>query len=127
MLTEKQEQFVQNIAMGMNQAEAYRSAYPNQRMSDKTIWEAASRLMKNDKVVARLKEIRDIAATPNIITAQKRKEWLTEVINNDEIDINARLKASDQLNRMEGEYTQKVNTTITYEDNLRKVVGGDEY
>ena len=112
MLTEKQEQFVQNIARGMNQAEAYRSAYPNQRMSDKTIWEAASRLMKNDKVVARLKEIRDIAATPNIITAQKRKEWLTEVINNDEIDINARLKASDQLNKMEGEYVQKVEAEV---------------
>lgn len=110
MLTDKQEAFVQNVAKGMNQAEAYRSAYPNQRMSDKTIYEAASRLMANSKIVARLKELRDIAATPNIITAQKRKEWLTEVINNPEIGIDARLRASDQLNRMEGEYIQKVET-----------------
>lgn len=127
MLTEKQEQFVQNVARGMNQAEAYRSAYPNTKMSDKTVWEAASRLMRNDKVVARIKEIRNIAATPNILTAQKRKEWLTSVINNEEIDINARLKASDQLNKMEGEYVQKVQASVSYEDNLRKVVGGDEY
>lgn len=112
MLTEKQEQFVQNIIQGMNQAEAYRSAYPNQRMSDKTIWEAASRLMKNDKVVARIKELRDMSATPAIITAQKRKEWLTEVINDSNMDINARLKASDQLNRMEGEYVQKVEAEV---------------
>lgn len=127
MLTEKQEQFVQNVARGMSQAEAYRSAYPNTKMSDKTVWEAASRLMRNDKVVARLRDIRNIAATPNILTAQKRKEWLTSVINNEEIDINARLKASDQLNKMEGEYVQKVQASVSYEDNLRKVVGGDEY
>lgn len=112
MLTEKQEAFVQNIAKGMSQAEAYRSAYPNQRMSDKTIYEAASRLMANSKIVARLKELRDIAAIPTIITAQKRKEWLTEVINDPDIDINAKLKASDQLNRMEGEYIQKVEAEV---------------
>ena len=112
MLTEKQEKFVQNIVQGMNQAEAYRSAYPNQRMSDKTIWEAASRLMKNDKVVARLKELRDVSATPAIITAQKRKEWLTEVIQDPGVDINAKLKASDQLNRMEGEYVTKVEGNL---------------
>ena len=42
MLTAKQEQFVKNIIDGMSQADAYRNAYPNQRMSDKTIWESAS-------------------------------------------------------------------------------------
>ncbi len=112
MLTENQEQFAKNIAQGMSQIDAYRSAYPKQRMSDKTLYEAASRLMANSKIVARLKELRDIAATPNIITAQKRKEWLTEVINDPDVDINAKLKASDQLNRMEGEYIQKVEAEV---------------
>jgi len=112
MLTANQEQFAKNIAQGMSQIDAYRSAYPKQKMSDKTLYEAASRLMSNSKILARLKELRDIAATPNIITAQKRKEWLTEVINDPDIDINAKLKASDQLNRMEGEYIQKVETEL---------------
>ena len=53
-----------------------------------------------------------MAAKVTIMTAQQRKEWLTEVINNPEIDINARLKASDQLNRMDGEYTQKIEANI---------------
>ena len=120
MLTTNQEQFVQNIIQGMSQTEAYRSAYPNQRMSDKTLNEAASRLAANSKVVARLKEIRDINARPSIMNAQKRKEWLTEVINNEDIDINARLKASDQLNRMEGEYVTKVegNLNVTKLEDL---------
>lgn len=112
MLTAKQELFVQNIIQGMSQADAYRSAYPKNRMSDKTLHEAASRLMTNSKVIARLKEIRDINASPAIMSAQKRKEWLTEVINDPDVDINARLKASDQLNRMEGEYVTKVEGNL---------------
>ena len=112
MLTAKQEEFAKAIAEGMNQSDAYRSAYSTNRMTDKTIWENASRLMGDSKVLARVKELREATVTPKIITAQKRKEWLTDVINNPEVDINARLKASDQLNRMEGEYVQKVETEI---------------
>ena len=125
MLTENQEKFAQNIINGMDQAEAYRSAYPKQRMSDKTIWEAASRLMKNSKVVARIKELRDMLAKSTIITAQKRKEWLTEVINDPKVGINAKLKASDQLNRMEGEYTQKVEAEVKSTVNIRIELSDD--
>jgi phage terminase small subunit len=118
MLTANQEEFAKKVAEGMNYADAYRFAYPKQRMSDKTIWEAASRLKDNPKVLARIKEIRDINARPSIISAQKRKEWLTEVINDPDIDINAKLKASDQLNRMEGEYVQKVEAAVTNAVNI---------
>lgn len=114
MLTEKQEQFVRNILEGMNQTDAYRAAYPNQRMSDKTISEAASRLMANSKVVARLSELRNELARPSIMSAQKRLEWLTEVINGEE-DINAKLKAIDIMNRMQGEYTQKIEAEVKNE------------
>lgn len=114
MLTEKQEQFVRNILEGMNQTDAYKAAYPNQRMSDKTISEAASRLMTNSKVVARLSELRNELARPSIMSAQKRLEWLTEVINGEE-DINAKLKAIDIMNRMQGEYTQKIEAEVKNE------------
>lgn len=111
MLTPKQEQFVQNIIEGMSQADAYRSAYSKQKMSDKTVWEAASRLMKNDKVVARLLELRNELAKPSIMTAQERLEWLTDVINGEE-DINAKLKAVDIMNKMQGEYVTKVEGNL---------------
>jgi phage terminase small subunit len=113
MLTAKQEEFAKAIAEGMNQSDAYRSAYSTNRMTDKTIWENASRLMGDSKVLARVKELRDMAAKSTIMTAQRRKEWLTEIINDPDIDINARLKASDQLNRMDGEYIQKVEAAVT--------------
>lgn len=113
MLTPKQEQFAKAIALdGMSYSDAYRSAYETKRMSDKTINEKASLLKDQDKIRTRIKELRDEVDTPKIMSAQKRKEWLTEVINNPEVDINARLKASDQLNRMEGEYVTKVEGNL---------------
>lgn len=127
MLTAKQEKFARGIAEGMTQAEAYRSAYNTSRMTDKSVIEKASELASNVNITARLRELRDMAAKSTIMTAQQRKEWLTEVINDSAIDINARLKASDQLNKMDGEYVQKVQASISYEDRLRELVGGDEY
>lgn len=112
MLTPKQELFAQKIAEGMSQADAYRSAYACKNMSDNAIYREASLLVDNPNIAQRLKELRDMAAKPSIMSAQKRKEWLTEVINDPEVDINARLRASDQLNKMEGEYVQKVETEL---------------
>lgn len=111
-LTANQESFARGIAEGKSYTDAYRSAYKTDRMSPEAINVEASRLKDNPKVALRIKELRDISALPTIMTAQRRKEWLTEVINNDEIDINARLKASDQLNKMEGEYVTKVEGSL---------------
>ena len=57
MLTTQQETFAQNIIMGMSQAEAYRNAYNTNKMTDKTVWEKASRLMATDKVRARVSSL----------------------------------------------------------------------
>ena len=53
-LTGKQEAFVRGILKGMDQGEAYRAAGYSLNNSDKTIWEAASRLFANSKVSARI-------------------------------------------------------------------------
>ena len=125
MLTSNQEEFVKRVAEGMSYADAYRSAYPKQKMSDKTIWEAASRLMKNDKVVARLKELRDISAKDTIMSAQKRLEWLTEAIADKDVAINDKLKAIDIMNKMQGEYTQKVQAEVTNAVNINIELSDD--
>ena len=96
----------------MTQSDAYRSAYNTSKMTDKSVWEKASELANDIKVAERVRELRDMAAKSTIMTAQQRKEWLTKVINDPEVDINAKLKASDQLNRMDGEYTQKIEANV---------------
>ena len=56
-LTQKQSSFVENLSMGFSASDAYRAAYNASEMSDKTIWEASSRLSKHPKVVARLDQL----------------------------------------------------------------------
>lgn len=118
MLTAKQEAFVQNILQGMSQADAYRSAYPNQRMSDKTIWESASKLMANPKVITRLTELREQLANENIMSAQKRMEWLTKVIKDNSEKTENKIKALDILNKMDGEYVQKIAAEVQTETTI---------
>ena len=57
VLTVKQNDFVVEIMEGASQTSAYRSAYNTQNMSQKTIWEEASRLRRHPKVAARIIEL----------------------------------------------------------------------
>ncbi len=136
MLTQKQEAFAQAIIEGKNQADAYKSAYSAKNMSDNAIYREASLLISNPKVAQRIKELRDNLAKPSIMTAQERLEFLTEVINGtrgekiiqvvdgEQIEIEApasmknRLAAVDIMNKMQGEYTQKVEASVTNAVNI---------
>lgn len=119
MLTPKQEKFVQGIIEGMSQADAYRSAYSCKKMTDKSVWEAASRLMSDDKVNARVQELRERVACETIMSARKRQEWLTEFIQGEHMSTD-KLRAMDILNKMTGEYVQKIegNLNVTKLEDL---------
>ena len=130
MLTEKQERFVQGIIEGKTQAEAYRSAYNCKNMSDNAIYREASLLVDNQKVAQRIKELREQMMKPSIMTAQQRLEYLTRVIKGEEVEetvcwedgervsyyepasIRTRLQAIDLMNKMQGEYVQKVEANV---------------
>lgn len=130
MLTAKQEQFAKAIVEGMNQADAYRSAYDTKNMSDNSVYVNASKLIANAKVALRIKELRDELAKPTIMTAQERLEFLTQVINGTkgekafeevngdlvEVEVPAsmkcRLTAVDIMNKMQGEYVTKVEGNL---------------
>lgn len=127
MLTAKQEAFVQNILQGMSQADAYRSAYDAKNMSDKTIHERASVLASQDKVKTRLKELRDKLANEKIMTAQERLQWLTELVKSAEASNTDKLKALDIMNKMDGEYVQKIAAEVQTETTINiELVDDDE-
>lgn len=114
MLTPKQEKFAQGIALeGLTQADAYRSAYDTEKMKDKTINEKASLLANKDNVRARIQELRDSLVSPKIMTAQERLEWLTTIIKSEAETTRDKLSASDQMNKMQGEYTQKIEAEVS--------------
>lgn len=57
-LTHKRELFANYyVECGGNASEAYRRAYAAEKMTDKQIWEEASKLMNNPKVAQRVKEL----------------------------------------------------------------------
>jgi hypothetical protein len=70
-LTAKQEAFCQGIADGLGQADAYRAAYDADGMKDTTIYPLASKLMKNDKVTARIAELKS--------QVQEKQLWSREM------------------------------------------------
>ena len=137
-IASKKELFARKIVEGMSQADAYRAAYSTKNMSPKTVWEKASRLMADDKVRARVKELSDEAATESVMTARERleflsrvvrgeeKEKLTQVIDGQQIDVEiasalkTKLNALDIMNKMTGEYTTKIegNVGVKLEDLL---------
>ena len=125
MLTAKQEKFVQGIIEGMSQADAYRNAYRAKNMSDNAIYREASLLLDNPNVAQRLQELRDQMMKPSIMSAQKRLEWLTEVIQKDSESTGDKLKAIDIMNKMQGEYVQKVQAEVTNAVNINIELSDD--
>lgn len=123
MLTIKQEKFVQNIMLGMSQADAYRASYNAKNMGDNAIYREASLLIENPKVSQRLKELRDQLANESIMSAQKRMEWLTSIVNATGESTGDRLKAIDILNKMSGEYVQKVQADVDTDVTVTVVLG----
>ena len=125
MLTPKQEKFVQNIIEGMSQAYAYRSAYNTNKMTDKSVWESASKLMNDPKVASRVQELRDQITSEKIMNAQERMEWLTQVVKDAEEKTENRLKAVDIMNKMQGEYVQKVVADVDTSFNINIELSDD--
>ena len=144
MLTAKQEKFVQNIIEGMSQADAYRNSYSTNRMSDKSITEEASKLMANPNIATRVKELRDRLADESIMTAKERLKYLTRVIKGIETEkkvewdegravtceepasIKTRLSAIDIMNKMQGEYVQKVEANVDTSYTINIELSDDE-
>lgn len=143
-LTNKQEEFVQNLINGASQREAYRKAYNAENMKDSTVDSKASRLFKNDKVRARFDEIQDRMRerqeTKTIMTAEERMEWLSKLVNGEvpeevveTVDgvhvkitkpakLDTRLKALDTLNKMDGNYKTNIEGSIDINKKLEDLI-----
>lgn len=104
MLTSKQEQFAQNIADGMTQADAYRNAYNAENMSDNSIWVNASKLTADAKVAVRIKELKDKIAAKKLWTREMGVKALMRAyqIAEKNEQSSAMTQAAKELNAMHG-------------------------
>lgn len=103
-LTPKQEKFVEEIAKGKTQRQAYLVAYPNSKnYKENTIDSRASVLMKNKKVVKRLNELKQ--------STEKKVEW-------------TRKKALETINYvmdMNKKEIERINEAFNTEIDLKEV------
>ncbi len=130
----RQENFAKYMAEGMKQIDAYRRAVPTSRKwKDKTVYNRASEWYNTREILGRIKEIQAAATSETIMSVTKRKEWLSQLIESDDEETRDKLKAVDILNKMDGEYTEKVEVNgqinnpfsqLTTEE-LKKLVDDD--
>ena len=129
MLRPKQEKFIQNIVNGMSQRQAYKDAY-SAKYSNKSIDEKASTLFNSEKVQERYRELLKKLEDESIMSAIERRRWLTKVIKGDikhtsydgngnsyenEAYISDKMKAIDIMNKMDGEYINKLELSNNQE------------
>lgn len=104
----RHEKFVQCLIAGMSQRKAYREAFPaSVRWKDTTVDVNASKLFSDTKVLLRYKELQEEAQDAAIMTRKERMVALSDIAQNAEKEADM-IKAIDTLNKMDGDYTSKV-------------------
>jgi terminase small subunit-like protein len=104
-LTPKQEAFATACAKGENASEAYRGAYDASRMTAKTVNEAASRLLANSKVSARISELRAPALRRHEVSVDRTMNEIAIAaygVVDEVLTWPAKLKALEMLARIDG-------------------------
>ena len=99
-LTQKQENFVRNLFIGMSQREAYVEAGYSSNQLPATIDRHAFDLANEGKVLARLNELNEAAESKKVLTVKERKERLSELSKKDEYAV----PAIREINKMDGAY-----------------------
>lgn len=99
-MTPKQEAFAQALADGMTQSDAYRVAYGPKNMAEDTIHQAASRLAKNSKILARLEELREPLIEKALWTREMSVKALVQAYR--EGNAGVKVSAVKELNAMHG-------------------------
>ena len=143
MLSVKQEAFCLHYAKTGNATESYKQA-GYQAKTATAIYSNANRLLKNDKVQARLRELAEELATDKIANIKEIQERLTRILRMEETEdqvvvegngdgcSDARIikkrpalkdviKAGETLGKMQGAFDNKMNTMVVV-----PVFGGEE-
>ena len=88
----------------------------------------AYELLENVGVSAYIKELTEKAKDERILTAKDRQVMLSDIARDCDNEPSDRIKAVDTLNKMTGEYTVKVDTTVKTSSKLADVfsqIGGE--
>ena len=106
-LTERQKKFAEYYAQCRNITEsAIKSGY-----SKKYAETHACKLLENISICQYVQELTEKSKNDRILTATQRQEILSDIARSEENYPSDRIKSIDVLNKMTGEYLQKVEVT----------------
>ncbi len=110
-LTGKQEAFAQSYVLnGGNASKAYRDSYSWEGMSENALRVEAMRTLALPNISLTIEELRLPVRKEAIASIEKRKVWLTNLIDDDYARNTDKLRAVDLLNQMEGVYITKIES-----------------
>ena len=101
-LTHQQEAFCRYVADGLNQSDAYRSAYNAENMTDKSIHENASKVAAHAKVQPRLRELKEELEEQQLWSRENSVKVLAVIARDGDLLTSARVSSVKELNAMHG-------------------------
>lgn len=109
-ITSKQEAFANEFVRIGNASEAYRVCYDvGEKTLDKTVWEAACRLLADGKVNARVKELQQLVQNITLVTVNSITEKLEKAyeLAEDEKQSNGMIAAANSQAKLHGLLVEK--------------------
>lgn len=104
-VTERQKKFAEYYAQCGNAAQSAIQAGYSKKYANTN----ASKLLQNTTITEYIKRLTEDAQTARIMTARERQALLSDMAKNGKNSPADRMRAIDTLNKMTGEYTQKVS------------------
>lgn len=123
-MTSRQKKFAEYYVQHGNGAEAARRAGYSESYAE----HRTDEMLRNVEVSEYIKQLSEQARNDRIMTAKERQALLSDIAKDVDNAPSDRIKAVDTLNKMTGEYTVKVDTTVKTSDKLADVfrqIGGE--
>lgn len=123
-MTERQKKFAEYYAQSGNTVQSAIKAGYSENYANTN----ACKLLENDRVAEYIRQLAEKAQDSRIMTAKERQALLSDIAKDGDNAPSDRIKAVDTLNKMTGEYTVKVDTTVKTSEKLSDVfrqLGGE--
>ncbi len=117
-LNPRQKKFAEYYAQNGNIVQSAVSAGYSENYANARAYE----LLENVGVAAYIKELTEKAKNERILTARDRQVMLSDIARDNNNEAADRIRAVDTLNKMTGEYTVKVDTTVRTSPKLADVL-----
>lgn len=110
-LNSRQEMFAQLVASGKSASAAYREVYG---ASPESAEANAYRLMENDGVLERIRELQGATAKEVVLTLEAKRRMMKTIAEDQSLPLRDRLKAVELDAKLAGEFSEKQQVDLTH-------------